>query len=108
MDSISLDFPEEISYIVLLEDWEIAADQLKLQDKKLGGGQFGIVRQGLLTSGKGDPEVVAVKTLRGNTERCNDINTATNILNITIIENIMPTYTSFNSLFRDRHSYRNF
>jgi hypothetical protein len=104
MDSISLDFPEEISYIVLLEDWEIAADQLKLLDKKLGGGQFGIVRQGLLTSGKGDPEVVAVKTLRGNTERCNDINTVTNILNITIIENILPTYTSFTSLFRARSS----
>ena len=60
-----LDLTEEISYIVLLEDWEIAPDKLQLLDKKLGGGQFGIVKQGLLTSGKGDPEAVAVKTLKG-------------------------------------------
>ena len=50
---------------MLLEDWEIAPDNIKLLDKKLGGGQFGIVTQGLLTSGKGEPEVVAVKTLKG-------------------------------------------
>jgi hypothetical protein len=50
---------------VLLEDWEIAPDDLKILDKKLGGGQFGIVMQGLLTTAKGDPEVVAVKMLKG-------------------------------------------
>ena len=55
---------ESISYIVLLEDWEIAPDKLKLLDKKLGGGQFGIVKQGLLTTEKGDPEIVAVKMLK--------------------------------------------
>ena len=64
-NAIILDLPEEVSYIVLLEDWEIAPDKLTILDKKLGGGQFGIVRQGLLTTGKGDPEVVAVKTLKG-------------------------------------------
>ena len=49
----------------MLDDWEIAPDNLKLLDKKLGEGQFGIVKQGLLKTGKGDSEVVAVKTLRG-------------------------------------------
>jgi hypothetical protein len=50
---------------VLLEDWEIAPDDLNILDKKLGGGQFGIVMQGLLTTAKGDSEVVAVKMLKG-------------------------------------------
>jgi hypothetical protein len=59
------DIPDELSYIVLLEDWEIASDNLELLDKKLGGGQFGIVMQGLLTTAKGDSEVVAVKMLKG-------------------------------------------
>ncbi|XP_028390734.1 uncharacterized protein LOC114515639 isoform X2 [Dendronephthya gigantea] len=58
------DVEESISYIVLLESWEIAPDKLKLLDKKLGGGQFGIVKQGLLTIDKGDPEIVAVKALK--------------------------------------------
>ena len=44
---------------------EIAPDNLKLLDKTLGEGQFGIVKQGLLTTGDGDSEVVAVKTLKG-------------------------------------------
>lgn len=56
---------EEICYVTLLEDWEIRSDHLTLLNKKLGEGQFGIVKQGLLTTGKGDPEVVAVKTLKG-------------------------------------------
>ena len=56
---------EENSYITLLEDWEIAPSKLKLLDKKLRGGKFGIVRKGLLTSETGSPEVVAVKTLKG-------------------------------------------
>ena len=60
-----LDVPEiTLPYVVVLEDWEISPGNLKLLDKKLGEGQFGIVRQGLLTTGKGD-EVVAVKTLKG-------------------------------------------
>ena len=50
---------------MLLENWDIPPDNLKLLDKKLGGGQFGIVKQGLLTTGKGDPELVAVKTVKG-------------------------------------------
>ena len=44
---------------------EIAPDNLKLLDKILGEGQFGIVKQGLLTTVDGDSEVVAVKTLKG-------------------------------------------
>ena len=54
-----------LSYVALLEDWEIAPDNLKLLDMKLGKGQFGIVRQGLLTTRKGDSEIVAVKTSKG-------------------------------------------
>ena len=61
-----LDVPEIIlPYVVVLEDWEIAPNNLKLLDKKLGEGQFGIVKQGLLKTGKGDSEVIAVKTLKG-------------------------------------------
>ena len=63
--SITLHFLEEISYIAILEDWEIAPSKLKLLDKKLGGGKFGIVRKGLLTSERVSPEAVAVKTLKG-------------------------------------------
>ena len=54
-----------LSYVEVLEDWGITPDNFKILDKKLGEGQFGIVRQGLLTTGKGDPEIVAVKTLKG-------------------------------------------
>ena len=61
----SLHCLEENSYIALLEDWEIAPSKLKLLDKKLGGGKFGIVRKGLLTIETGSPEAVAVKTLKG-------------------------------------------
>lgn len=53
---------------MLLENWEVPRENLKLLDKKLGGGQFGIVKQGLLKTGKGDPEVVAVKTVKGTTQ----------------------------------------
>ena len=48
-----------------MEDWEISPSKLKLLDKKLGDGQFGIVRQAILTGDKGGPEKVAVKTLKG-------------------------------------------
>jgi hypothetical protein len=59
---------EEISYVVLLKDWESSPSQLKIQDRSLGAGQFGIVKQGFYTPEKGDPETVAVKMLKG-TER---------------------------------------
>ena len=49
----------------MLENWEIAPANLKLLDKKLGEGKFGVVRQGLLTTRGGDSEIVAVKTLKG-------------------------------------------
>ena len=62
---------------MLLENWDIPPDNLKLLDKKLGGGQFGIVTQGLLTTGKGDPELVAVKTVKGtqltSTDKLSDL-----------------------------------
>lgn len=60
-----LDNPEEVSYIVLLDDWEILRENIIILEKKLGGGQFGIVKQGLYSSGKNEPELVAVKMLKG-------------------------------------------
>ncbi|CAB4013943.1 receptor-type tyrosine- phosphatase delta-like, partial [Paramuricea clavata] len=58
--------PEEISYVVLLKDWDISPSHLKLLDKKLGAGQFGMVKEGLYTSSENSiPEVVAVKMLKG-------------------------------------------
>ena len=60
-----MNFLDEISYIVLLEDWEIWPSKLKLLNKKLGGGLFGIVRQAIFTGDKGEPETVAVKTVKG-------------------------------------------
>ena len=63
---IFLDVKETtLTYVDVLENWEIAPGDLVLLDTKLGEGQFGIVRQGLLSTGKGDSEVVAVKTLKG-------------------------------------------
>ena len=54
--------------MALLEGWEISPSKLKLLDKKLGEGKFGIVRKGLLTSEIGSREAVAVKTLKGEKE----------------------------------------
>ena len=55
-----------MSYVVLLKDWEISPSHLKVQDRSLGAGQFGIVKQGLYTPcEKSDPEIVAVKMLKG-------------------------------------------
>ena len=48
-----------------MTDWEITADSLKVLKINLGKGKFGIVKLGLLTTGEGDPEVVAVKMLKG-------------------------------------------
>jgi hypothetical protein len=45
--------------------WEITPDSLKVLEINLGKGQFGIVKQGLLTTGVSDSEVVAVKMLKG-------------------------------------------
>lgn len=57
---------EEISYVVLLKDWEISPRHLKLTDQKLGSGKFGVVKQGLYTpSENSSTEVVAVKMLKG-------------------------------------------
>ena len=59
------DEQEELSYVVLLKDWEISPSRLKLTDKKLGSGLFGIVKQGLYTSKNSTSEIVAVKMLKG-------------------------------------------
>ncbi|CAB4029262.1 Fibroblast growth factor receptor 1 [Paramuricea clavata] len=58
------DQSEDLSYVTLLMDWEITADNLNVLEKNLGKGKFGIVKQGLLTTAEGDPEVVAVKMLK--------------------------------------------
>ena len=60
------DEQEELSYVELLKDWEISPTHLKLTDKKLGSGQFGIVKQGLYTSKNSTSEIVAVKMLKGD------------------------------------------
>ena len=59
------DEQEELSYVVLLKDWEISPTHLKLTDKKLGSGQFGIVKRGLYTPKNSASEIVAVKMLTG-------------------------------------------
>ena len=57
---------EKISYITLLEDWQIFPDHLLVLNKTLGSGKFGIVKQGIYMPFKeGDPEKVAVKMLKG-------------------------------------------
>ncbi|CAB3999660.1 proto-oncogene tyrosine- kinase receptor Ret-like [Paramuricea clavata] len=58
------DQSDELSYVAILVDWEITPANLNVLEKNLGKGQFGIVKQGLLTTGEGDPEVVAVKMLK--------------------------------------------
>ncbi|CAB3979870.1 tyrosine- kinase Mer isoform X1 [Paramuricea clavata] len=59
------DQSEDLSYVAILMDWEIMPDSLKMLETTLGKGKFGIVKQGLLTTGESDPEVVAVKMLKG-------------------------------------------
>ena len=49
----------------MLKEWEILPSQLKVEKRSLGAGQFGIVKQGFYTSGKGDPVMVAIKMLKG-------------------------------------------
>ena len=62
--------PVTISYVNILKEWEIPPYNLKILDKKLGAGQFGIVKQGLYTPPEtGDPEDVAVKMVKGKEEK---------------------------------------
>ena len=58
--------PLTIPYVDILKDWEIAPYKLMILDKKLGVGQFGIVKQGLYTPSENvDLVDVAVKMLKG-------------------------------------------
>jgi hypothetical protein len=54
-----------ISYICVLDDWEIEKDNITILDKKLGGGYFGVVKKGLYKEKENDSVVVAVKMLKG-------------------------------------------
>ena len=63
--------PLELSYVKVLEIWDIPPGNLKVLDQKLGGGQFGIVKKGLLAGKDGDFEVVAVKMVKGTVSYTN-------------------------------------
>ena len=58
-----------MSYICVLDDWEIVKDNLTILDKKLGGGYFGVVKKGIYKQKENDSDVdgqiVAVKMLKG-------------------------------------------
>ena len=58
-----------MSYICVLDDWEISKDNLTILDKKLGGGCFGVVKKGIYKQKEDDSDVdsqfVAVKMLKG-------------------------------------------
>lgn len=58
-----------MSYICVLDDWEIVKDNLTILDKKLGGGCFGVVKKGMYkqkdNDNDADSQVVAVKMLKG-------------------------------------------
>ncbi|XP_028394333.1 tyrosine-protein kinase receptor Tie-1-like isoform X2 [Dendronephthya gigantea] len=56
----------EAEYVDILEDWEISPRDLKVLNKNLGAGHFGVVKQGLYKPQNGDPERVAVKMLKEN------------------------------------------
>ena len=47
--NISESDTEDISYIVLLEDWYILQNKLNVLDRTLGAGKIGIVKHGLYT-----------------------------------------------------------
>ncbi|CAB4022081.1 Angiopoietin-1 receptor, partial [Paramuricea clavata] len=58
---------EDVSYVVLLEDWDILPNKLNVLDRTLGAGKFGIVKHGLYTPSENDyPMDVAVKMLKEN------------------------------------------
>ena len=64
--NISESNTEDISYVVLLEDWDILPNKLNVLDRTLGAGKFGIVKHGLYTPYENDdPLDVAVKMLKG-------------------------------------------
>ena len=54
-----------MSYICVLDDWEIEKDHLTILDKKLGGGYFGVVKKGIYKEKENESLVVAVKMLKG-------------------------------------------
>ncbi|CAB4032645.1 fibroblast growth factor receptor 3 isoform X8, partial [Paramuricea clavata] len=53
-----------ISYICVLDDWEIEKENLTILNKKLGGGYFGVVKKGMYKEKENDGLVVAVKMLK--------------------------------------------
>ncbi|XP_028416183.1 fibroblast growth factor receptor 1-like [Dendronephthya gigantea] len=58
---------KKISYVALLKRWQISPNRLKVLNKPLGVGQFGIVKKGLYSpQSGGDPKDVAVKMLKDN------------------------------------------
>ncbi len=48
-----------------MDDWEIEKHNLTILDKKLGGGHFGVVKEGEYKTKENDNLVVAVKMLKG-------------------------------------------
>ena len=57
---------KKISYVGLLKHWQISPNRLRVLNKPLGAGQFGIVKKGIYTPSSGsDPKDVAVKMLKG-------------------------------------------
>lgn len=53
----------------MVDDWEIKRDRLVITNKKLGVGQFGIVKKGTYRTTSEDEtsdQPVAVKVLKGN------------------------------------------
>ena len=54
-----------MSYICVLDDWEIKKEHLTILDRKLGGGYFGVVKKGIYKEKESNSLVVAVKMLKG-------------------------------------------
>lgn len=55
-------------YLTVLDEWEVPRDNLIITSKKLGAGQFGIVKKGTYKTskdGKLCDKTVAVKVLKG-------------------------------------------
>ncbi|XP_022781145.1 fibroblast growth factor receptor homolog 1-like [Stylophora pistillata] len=49
-------------------NWELPRERLKITEKKLGEGEFGVVRKGIYTRRDGQKLPVAVKMLKDNTD----------------------------------------
>ncbi|XP_046849314.1 angiopoietin-1 receptor-like isoform X2 [Xenia sp. Carnegie-2017] len=105
-DNLRILFPEyfgdEATEAEDISRWEIEANQLAIFDHVLGGGQFGVVKEGLLLS-KDGPNAnnndipVAIKTLRANRGQSDwfDLMREFEILqhlNITGHENVVKLY----------------